>query len=123
VRNSAWENLWNLGGDHAATAEHGLRAMLDEDPNDDSTAYTLGQQLRLAGRLDDARAVMLAWLRPNDAPGVRAANVRGTLARYSFLAGRYDEGLEVVAPALPIGNARAFQYAALNLARRRARRW
>jgi len=116
VRNSAWENLWNLGGDHAATAEHGLRAMLDEDPNDDSTAYTLGQQLRLAGRLDDARAVMLAWLRPNDAPGVRAANVRGTLARYSFLAGRYDEGLEVVAPALPIGNARAFQYAALNLA-------
>jgi len=116
VRNSAWENLWNLGGVHATTAERGLRAMLDEDPNDDSTAYALGQQLRLAGRLDDARAVMLAWLRPNDVPGVRAANVRGTLARYSFLAGRYDEGLQVVAPALPIGNARAFQYAALNLA-------
>src|SRR6267378_5399336 len=93
VRNSAWEHLWNLGGGHAAAAEQGLRGMLDEDPKDDMTAYTLGQQLRLAGRLDDARAVLLAWLRPNDVPGVRAANVRGTLARYSFLAGRYDEGL------------------------------
>src|SRR5712664_73803 len=116
VRNSAWEHLWNLGGGHAAAAEQGLRGMLDEDPKDDMTAYTLGQQLRLAGRLDDARAVLLAWLRPNDVPGVRAANVRGTLARYSFLAGRYDEGLAMVSPALQIGNARAYQYAALNLA-------
>jgi hypothetical protein len=116
VRREAWVDLWKLGGAHAAVAEQGLRSMLDENPKDDSTAMDLARQLRIAARLEDARAVLLAWLRPNDERGVSAANVRGMLAKLSFLAGRYDEGLEVLEPALPVGNLLALEYEALNLA-------
>jgi hypothetical protein len=116
VRSSAWSHLWDLGGGHAAVAEQGFRSMLEEDPKDDSTAVDLARHLRLSGRLEDARAVLLVWLRTNDGPNVTAANVRATLARYSFIAGRYAEGLKMVGPALRVGNASSFRYAALNLA-------
>jgi hypothetical protein len=116
IRRDAFEQLWKRGGAHTAAAEQGLRAMIDEDPSDVSTALSLGKQLRLAGRLEDASAVVLAWLKTNDGPGVWPANMRAALARYSFLAGHYAEGLKTVGPALPVGNAGSFEYAALNLA-------
>lgn len=116
IRKSAWLHLSKLGGDHAVVAEQGLRSLLDEDPNDEDTAMDLAKQLRLAGRLEDGRAVLLGWLRRNDGPTIRAAHIRAVLARYSFLAGRFDEGLEMVGPALAIGNAVSFEFAALNLA-------
>lgn len=115
VRASAWTHLWELGGQHAAVAEQGLRSLVEEDPSDESTALDLAKRLRLSGRLEDARAVLLVWLRANDGANVTAANIRASLARYSFLAGRYAEGLEMVGPALSIGNASSFEYAALNL--------
>jgi hypothetical protein len=113
TRLSAWEHLEELA---PAIAEAGLRQMLDEDSNDGDAALELGKFLRVSGRLDDARTVLQNWLRPNDVPGIPAANVRGALARYAYLSGNYEEGLRVVAPALQIGVAVSYAYAALNLA-------
>lgn len=116
TRIEAWKDLWEVDPTRAGEAERGLRALIDEDPADVQAALALGKRLARAGRLEEGRTVLSAWLQKHDASDLESANVRAEISRNWFLAGRHEEGLEAVRPALPIYNEPSLAAAALNLA-------
>jgi len=124
IRLYALERLEKKDADAARRALH---ALVDEDPKDYDATWILARGYRNEKRYDEARAVLERYLRVADGPGVHPANVRGALSRYAFLQGRYQEGLDIVEPALPVYNAEALRHAALNLAglgrSKEAREW
>jgi hypothetical protein len=92
-------------------AEETLRSFASGEGHRLDARTPLIRFLRKTGRLDDARAEAMDWLKRHDTDGLDAASMRCEVSQLDFESGRWAAGLEIIMPAL-----RSYPFCALDLA-------